>query len=109
MGLNAIKVCGIPGSKAVLCCSIGSIVDFRGNAIVNAANQGCLSGGGVDAVVTRAGGEALAQARRNLPFLRSPTGKVRCAVQSARAGSLLAENSKCRGVFMQLDLATTRR
>ncbi len=57
---------------AILCISQGTIVKFRGyehGAIVNAANSGGITGGGVDGAVTMAGGELLWEARKSLPII----------------------------------------
>ncbi|KAL9182785.1 hypothetical protein ACHAXT_004064 [Thalassiosira profunda] len=60
----------------------GSVLDFshpRGG-IVNAANEGCLGGGGVDGAISNAGGPNLQRDRERLPEIRSgvrcPTGKA---------------------------------
>jgi len=53
----------------------GSVVDFSGDATVNAANTGGLGGGGVDGAISRAGGPALAEARQALPLLDAEDGE----------------------------------
>eukprot|EP00628_Pelagophyceae_sp_CCMP2097_P007538 CAMPEP_0184120794 /NCGR_PEP_ID=MMETSP0974-20121125/22644_1 /TAXON_ID=483370 /ORGANISM="non described non described, Strain CCMP2097" /LENGTH=377 /DNA_ID=CAMNT_0026423989 /DNA_START=79 /DNA_END=1209 /DNA_ORIENTATION=- len=92
---------GLDGVDGVLCvhalpfsvlllCSRGSVVRFSGDCIVNAANQRCLGGGGVDGAISDAGGAALDLARRALSELRSG---VRCEVGGAVrtvGGDLLA-------------------
>jgi O-acetyl-ADP-ribose deacetylase len=61
----------------------GSVVDFRSTngAIVNAANEGCLSGGGVDGAITNVGGPNLAKDRRKLPVL---SWDIRCYTGDAK-------------------------
>jgi len=66
------------------------VVDFEHphGCIVNAANEGCLGGGGVDGAITEAGGPDLARDRLLLPssiplddnyyeMIRCPTGDAR--------------------------------
>ena len=73
------------GKGISLNISRGSVVEFdcpRDGAIVNAANEGCLGGGGVDGAISQAGGASLIQARFALPVLneqgvRCPTGEAR--------------------------------
>lgn len=50
----------------------GSILDYQGDAMVNAANTGGVAGFGIDERVNRAGGPQLKQARRGLQGI--PTG-----------------------------------
>lgn len=68
-------------SAAILHIVRGSITDFDGDAIVNAANEGCIGGGGIDGEINYLGGSALHEARRNLPLL---DGGIRCATGDAK-------------------------
>jgi len=90
---RGLEVCSVYplGSEpaALLVISAGSVVDFEGDAIVNAANEGCISGGGVDGAITAAGGPEMAQARLELPVVdpgravRCPTGEARVTIGGA--------------------------
>jgi len=82
-GLEVCSVYPLSNDAATLLviCS-GSVVDFEGDAIVNAANEGCITGGGVDGAITDAGGRELAEARQNLPILDKK--RTRCPVGEAK-------------------------
>lgn len=69
---------------SVLVVSSGSVINFEGDAIVNAANEGCLTGGGVDGAITEAGGPELAKARKALPIVGGSKKMVRCPTGEAR-------------------------
>jgi O-acetyl-ADP-ribose deacetylase (regulator of RNase III) len=74
----------VPSRNFYLVISRGSVVDFahktQSSAIVNAANEGCLGGGGVDGAIGDAGGPALLEDRMNLPQLEPG---IRCLTGSA--------------------------
>jgi O-acetyl-ADP-ribose deacetylase (regulator of RNase III) len=67
---------------SLLVCSQGSVVPFSGDCVVNAANEGCLGGGGVDGAINDAGGLALEDARYALPIVAPP--RVRCPTGDAK-------------------------
>lgn len=57
---------------------------FEGDAIVNAASEGCITGHGIDGEIIIAGGEDLRVAREQLPLLssvvRRPTGEAKMTI-----------------------------
>lgn len=81
-GLTVVNKYALPHG-ATLYVATGNIVKFTGNAIVNAANEVCLGGGGVDGAISSAGGPALLAAREQLPI----EGGVRCPVGDAKITS----------------------
>ena len=68
---------------AILYASQGSVVGFNGDAIVNAANTGCLGGGGGDGAISHAGGQPLYDARLALPLVNEAK-QWRCATGDAK-------------------------
>lgn len=64
---------------AVLCLSCGSVVDFEGDAVVNAANQTLGGGEGINGALRRSGGARLIEAMEAVPVVPQPDGRVaRC-------------------------------
>lgn len=67
-----------------------SIFDFPADALVNAANEKCLGGGGIDGQFVSRGGQSLANAREKIPEIDVETGDqsrgtgVRCPEGEAR-------------------------
>ena len=104
LGLNIMAHFKIPSvENSNLIIASGKITNFEGNAIVNAANEGCLGGGGVDGAIVTAGGDVLRDERIKLKVeseegnpkkIRCPTGsaKITTAVKSNPFGSLKVEH-----------------
>ena len=88
MSLSTIATYKIPAPNHPfkLIISQGSVIDFTyppnpsHSAIVNAANEGCLGGGGVDGAISSAGGDNLLADRQALPLLERG---IRCKTGSA--------------------------
>ena len=72
----------------------GSITNYEGDAIVNAANEQGLGGGGVDGAISAAGGPELSKARSNLEPIWS---NIRIRTGDAR--TTVAGNLKCKYVI----------
>ena len=91
-GLAPRGIALVPPYNTRVIAAQGSVINFTGSAIVNAANEGCISGGGVDGAVSDKGGDALHSARLALPIVRKPS--VRCPTGDAKmtiGGELLCE------------------
>ena len=63
----------------------GSVVDFKGDVMVNAANEKCTGGGGIDGAIGDNGGELLLNARKALPIIdKNKDKEVRCPTGQAK-------------------------
>jgi O-acetyl-ADP-ribose deacetylase len=104
LGVGVHKVIKLQKGGFIVICD-GTVVDFEGDAIVNAANEECLGGLGVDGAIGRAGGDDLYDAREALPVVEDPAvsqtpgwyKEVRCptgqaVITSGRFGTLKCDH-----------------
>jgi O-acetyl-ADP-ribose deacetylase (regulator of RNase III) len=83
---KTIKEITLPNTsnKMKLYAIQGSLVDFEGDVIVNAANEACLGGDGIDGAIGTKGGNLLYKARNALPPIRKdvrcPTGEAKTTI-----------------------------
>jgi O-acetyl-ADP-ribose deacetylase len=66
--LNTVAQCKLKGGTTFYIAH-DSVINFNGDGIVNAANPGCIGGGGIDGVINRHGGEDIVRARFQLPLI----------------------------------------
>ena len=69
MGLQVAAKLTLGNSSTQLYIAHASVLDFTGDAIVSAANNGCIHGGGIDGLVNFRGGHDIEEARKALPEL----------------------------------------
>jgi len=65
-----------PAAFGRISIAAGSVVNFKGSAIVNAANEIGVTGGGVDGAINQRGGTALLEARRALPIIKGSDTRI---------------------------------
>jgi O-acetyl-ADP-ribose deacetylase len=85
MGFSQLKTF-ILENRIQLVIGSGSVLDFDpasdSSAIVNAANEKCLGGGGVDGAISAAGGDKLSYARKLIPYIEE--NSTRCLTGDAK-------------------------
>ena len=79
-GVSILKEWNV-NNECTFCICKGSVVDFIGDAIVNAANERATGGGYVDHAIGKAGGKMLKRYRMKLPILSSKG--IRCRTGDA--------------------------
>lgn len=95
-GLKCIEELPIHGSTAILTIAADSVTNCNTGAIVNAANEGCLGGGGIDGRIGDLGGDALYQARLALPVI---PGTLSSRVLTGDAVTTIAGELPCQHII----------
>ena len=75
-GLKCVQELQVRGSSAILTIAADSVTNCNTGAIVNAANEGCLGGGGIDGRISDLGGATLYEARCALPLVPGTSARV---------------------------------
>ena len=73
--LRGVTLTTARGNPCTITVCAGSILEYTGDAFVNAANEGCVGGFGVDEMVNRSAGIELRKARQ--AFGGCPTGEAK--------------------------------
>ncbi|CAK0866401.1 unnamed protein product [Prorocentrum cordatum] len=97
-GLYCIAHMRTKDFETIVSISTSPVTDCTTGAIVNAANEVCLGGVGVDGAVNELGGQDLLRARRALPIVGRSNGRdIRC--RTGRAVATSAGNLPCTYVI----------
>lgn len=95
-GLRCAYDVHIRKSSTILTIAHDGVTNCTTGAIVNAANEGCLGGGGIDGRIGDLGGDTLYRARQALPLVSNAQGfRVRCPTGDAKitvSGNLPCEH-----------------
>lgn len=81
-GVQTVAEMKLKNSPTIIRFAFDSVTKFTGDAIVNAANEGCLGGGGIDGAINLMGGPVLKAARQALPILDA--NNIRCFTGDAQ-------------------------
>ena len=96
-GLKCVQEVTINGKSTILTIAYDGVTNCTTGAIVNAANEGCLGGGGIDGRICALGGPALDAARRALPTIDGSPFGPRCKTGDAKM--TIAGNLPCDKVI----------
>ena len=92
-GLNCVFEANVFDTQTKFTLAYDGVTNCKAGAIVNAANNSCLGGGGIDGRINQLGGPSLHKAREELPILDG-SNRNRCFTGDAKitiAGNLPCE------------------
>eukprot|EP01127_Copromyxa_protea_P012393 TRINITY_DN3231_c0_g1_i1.p1 TRINITY_DN3231_c0_g1~~TRINITY_DN3231_c0_g1_i1.p1 ORF type:complete len:219 (-),score=36.69 TRINITY_DN3231_c0_g1_i1:40-696(-) len=90
--LCVLRTKSLPADKENSCnlvVAAGSILDFVGDVIVNAANEGCTGGFGVDEQINRAAGYKLKEARKEFNGCETGNAKVTPSFEHTKCSHII--------------------